>query len=736
MIETFTTEWAGRSLTIQTGKYAAQANGSCTVRYGDTMVLVTAVMSENIRDGISYFPLMVDYEERLYAAGKIKGSRFIKREGRPTDEAILSGRIIDRSIRPLFPSGVRNDIQVVATVLSVDQENDSDIPALVGAACALSISDIPWDGPIGAVRIGQIEGKWVVNPTFKERELSGFEVLVAGMMDKVVMLEAGAKETDEETMIAAIEFGQEQIAPVMKLIAEVCAKVGMKKRSIEKEMTDEERAAKTEQDALKQEAHAFLMPKIVEVLFKNPRVTKGERNAAWGELEHILEEWLIAKEVGKDKRKGILNEIDGWMEAEVTRAILEDGKRVDGRGIKEIRFLSSEVGIIPRTHGSGLFARGETQVLSAVTLGSPSDEQTLDGMEESGKKRYMHHYNFPAYSVGETGPNRGPGRREIGHGALAEKALMPVLPSKEEFAYAIRVVSEVLSSNGSSSMGSTCGSTLALMDAGVPIKAHVAGIAMGLASDEKSDKYRIITDLQDLEDGKGGMDFKIAGSRKGITAIQMDTKTSGLSKAIVRETVIQAKEARMEVLKVLEDALPAPRKELSQYAPRLITFKINPELIRNVIGPGGKIINEIIDATGVTIDIENDGTVIVCSANAEGVDRAVAWIHELTREVKAGEIFGGTVTRIMDFGAFVEILPKQEGLVHISELSPERVESVSSVVKVGDKVTVKVIEIDDMGRVNLSIKQAADPSAPPIPSRKPSARSSGNSGPFNRDRSH
>jgi polyribonucleotide nucleotidyltransferase len=725
MSETFRTEWAGRTLTIETGKMAAQANAACTVRYGDTMVLVTAVMSENIRDGIGYFPLMVDFEERLYAAGKIKGSRFIKREGRPTDEAVLSGRIIDRSIRPLFPDSLRNDIQVVATVLSVDQENDSDVPALVGAACVLAMSDIPWKGPIGAVRVSQVDGDWVVNPTFAEREKAAMEVLVAGTPEKVVMLEAGAKEIPEETMINAIAYGQKQIAPIMELIGQVQAKVGKKKRSLTKELTTEEQAAAAEMDALTAESHAFLAPKIEEVLFANPRASKAERNAAWGELEGILDAWLTEKQVGKEKRKMIVNEIDGWMEAAVSRAILEKGQRVDGRSVTDIRSLSAEVGLIPRTHGSGLFARGETQILSTATLGAPSDEQTLDGMEENGKKHYMHHYNFPAFSVGETGPNRGPGRREIGHGALAEKALLPVLPPRDTFPYAIRVVSEVLGSNGSSSMGSTCGSTLALMDAGVPITAHVGGVAMGIATDAATGKYRIITDLQDLEDGAGGMDFKVAGSRTGITAIQMDTKTDGLTPAMVRETILQAREGRLQILDVLEAALPAPRPELSQYAPRLITFKINPDLIRNVIGPGGKVINEIIDATGVSIDIENDGTVIICSSDAAGVDRAVAWVKSLTREAKAGEVFSGTVTRLMDFGAFVEIMPKQEGLVHISELSPERVESVSAVVKVGDKVMVKVIEIDAQGRINLSIKQAADPTAPPVPARRPPPRQGG-----------
>ncbi len=732
MVKTYETEWAGRRLTIETGKLAGQANGAVTVRYGDTMVLATVVMSENEREGINWFPLMVDFEERLYAAGKIKGSRFIKREGRPTDEAILSGRLIDRSIRPLFPMGIKNDVQVVVTVLSVDGENDSDVPGLVGASCAIAMSEVPWDGPIGGIRVGELDGKWVVNPTFAEREKCLLEVLVAGTPEKVMMIEAAAKQAPEERMIAAIEEGQKRLRPVMELIAKVIAEVGVPKRFPSDGKSGEEKSAAAAAAALVEEARDFMTPKIRATLFGAPRRTKAERNAVWYELEPVLEAWLKEKETAKDGHKAVMGNLDGWIEAEVTRAILEEGKRVDGRGLTEVRPLSVEVGVIPRTHGSGLFARGETQILSAVTLGSPSDEQILDGIEDAGKKRYFHHYNFPAYSVGETGPNRGPGRREIGHGALAEKALLPVLPSKEEFAYTIRVVSEVLSSNGSSSMGSSCGSSLALMDAGVPIKAQVAGVAMGLASDEKNGKWRVITDLQDLEDGKGGMDFKITGTRAGVTAMQMDTKTSGIPPAVIAETIRQAHEGRLTVLDSMDAVIAAPRPELSPYAPRLVSFKINPDMIRNVIGPGGKTINEIIDTTGVSIDVENDGTVVICSANAEAVERAVAWVKQLTREAKPGEIFEGTVTRLMEFGAFVEILPKQEGLVHISELSPERVESVSSVVKPGDKVTVKVIEIDDQGRINLSIKQAADPSAPPVPARRPPPRNGG--GGFRRGR--
>jgi len=700
MVKKFELDWGGKNLIIETGKFAGQANGSCTVRYGDTLVLATAVMSGNQREGIDYFPLMVEYEEKLYAAGKIKGSRFIKREGRPTDEAILTSRLVDRAIRPFFDDRMRNDIQVVASTLSWDQENDSDIPALIGASVALSISDIPWNGPIAAVRVGQVNGEWVLNPTYEARSKSTIDIVVAGTEEKVCMLEAGASEVLETDVLEGIKFGQKHLKKVIELIENIREEIGKTKISI----VEEDPEAASEKEGLKNKVKEFVHKELAAKFFDSKKENKASRQEVLNKLENDLGEYLKTEGIGKDKRKDAMGFFYVCIEEEVSRAILERDARVDGRALTEIRPLASEIALLPRTHGSGYFTRGDTHVLSAVTLGSPAEEQTLDGMEVSGKKRFMHHYNFPPFSVGEASPMRGPGRREIGHGALAERALLPVLPKTEIFPYTIRVVSEVLSSNGSSSMASTCASTLALMDAGVPIKSPVAGIAMGLASDEKGD-FKILTDLQDLEDSKGGMDFKIAGTRTGVTAIQMDTKTLGLTMEIVEKTLTQGREARMEILDVIENAIAAPRPELSQYAPRIITFKINPDRIRDVIGPGGKIINEIIDATGVSIDIENDGTVVVCSSQPPALEKAVAWVKSLTQEAEVGEIYQGPVTRILDFGAFVEIFPHKDGLVHISELAPYRVDKVTDIVKIGDVVRVKVIKVDEQGRVDLSIKR-------------------------------
>ncbi|MFA5413243.1 MAG: polyribonucleotide nucleotidyltransferase [Patescibacteria group bacterium] len=700
MVKKFELEWGGKNLIIETGKFAGQANGSCTVRYGDTLVLATAVISGNQREGIDYFPLMVEYEEKLYAAGKIKGSRFIKREGRPTDEAILTSRLVDRAIRPFFDDRMRNDIQVVASTLSWDQENDSDIPALIGASIALSISDIPWNGPIAAVRVGRVNGEWVLNPTYEARSKSAIDIVVAGTEEKVCMLEAGASEVLETDVLEGIKFGQKHLKKVIELIENIREEIGKTKISI----VEEDLEAASEKEGLKNKVKEFVHKELAAKFFDSKKENKASRQEVLNKLENDLGEYLKTEGIGKDKRKDAMGFFYVCIEEEVSRAILERDARVDGRALTEIRPLASEIALLPRTHGSGYFTRGDTHVLSAVTLGSPAEEQTLDGMEVSGKKRFMHHYNFPPFSVGEASPMRGPGRREIGHGALAERALLPVLPKTEIFPYTIRVVSEVLSSNGSSSMASTCASTLALMDAGVPIKSPVAGIAMGLASDEKGN-FKILTDLQDLEDSKGGMDFKIAGTRTGVTAIQMDTKTLGLTMEMVEKTLTQGREARMEILDVIESAIAAPRPELSQYAPRIITFKINPDRIRDVIGPGGKIINEIIDATGVSIDIENDGTVVVCSSQPPALDKAVAWVKSLTQEAEVGEIYQGPVTRILDFGAFVEIFPHKDGLVHISELAPYRVDKVTDIVKIGDVVRVKVIKVDEQGRVDLSIKR-------------------------------
>lgn len=709
----FSIEFAGRTLTIGIGQLAQQANGTCTVRYGDTLVLCTATMGE-ARDGIDFFPLNVDFEERMYAAGRIKGSRFIKREGRPTDEAILSGRLIDRAIRPLFPETLRNEVAVVTTVFSHDQENDADVPGLIGASCALMLSDIPWHGPIAAVRVGLKEGQLVLMPTYQETEQGDLDLVVAGTSEKLIMVESGANRIPEELMLKAMRFGMDHLKPLIDLINQVAQAAGKMKVDPTKPKDEDETTARAEVAALHTQAQNFLATKV-DGLFAIPLRSKADRKALVSRLKKELDEHLTVQGLSKDQRKKASEAVSPFVEAQVTNLILDKGLRADGRRVDQIRDLGSMVGVVPRTHGSGLFQRGQTQVLSTVTLGSPGMEQTLDTMEFQTTKRYFHHYNFPSYSVGETKSNRGPGRREIGHGALAERALMPVLPNKEAFPYTVRVVSEVLGSNGSSSMGATCGSTLALMDAGVPIAEPVAGIAMGLASDEKNNRYQVITDLQDLEDGEGGMDFKIAGTRTGITAIQMDTKTSGLPWSVVEQTVAQAREARLQVLRCIEDTIAAPRAELSKYAPRIVSFMINPERIRDVIGPGGKVINEIIATHKVQIDIEDTGLVMVTSANPESLEQAVAWIKQLTREVKAGESFTGPVTRLLDFGAFVEILPKVEGLVHISEMAPYRVRKVEDIVKVGQIVNVVVYEIDSMGRLNLSMKRAEGNTFPPPP---------------------
>lgn len=699
-IQTFSAPIGGKEMVIITGKFAGQTNGACTVQYGDTVVLATACFSDSIREGIDYFPLMVDFDEKLYAAGKIKGSRFIKREGRPTDEAILSGRIIDRSIRPLFPKSIKNDVQVVTSVLSFDNENDADVIALVAASCALSISDIPWNGPIASARVGRINGEWVLNPSYEARAKSDLDLFVAANRGKVVMIEAGAAEVDEDTVFAGIKFAQKHIGKIISLIEEVSAAVGKTKMILEAELTKEE---KTAEEKIHARVAAFMTEDKIDSIFTynkkeelNENITKAKE-----EINTILKE---DNKISKDERQRGVVLVDEYIDKKLRELILTKEKRPDGRALDEVRALSAEVGILPRTHGTGLFQRGETQVLSVVTLGSPGDEQTLDTMEESGKKRYMHHYNFPAFSVGETAPMRGPGRREIGHGALAEKALLPMIPDKETFPYTIRVVSEVLSSNGSSSQASVCGSSLSLMDAGVPIKAPVAGIAMGLITEAGNEdkNYKILTDIQGLEDHSGDMDFKVAGSKKGITAIQMDTKISGLSDDMIRETLAQAKTAREKILDVMAEAIAEPRPELSPYAPRITTIHINPDRIRDVIGPGGKMINKIIDETGVSIDIEDDGTVFVTATDAAGSAKAIEWIELLTAEAEVGKIYSGKVTRLMDFGAFVEILPGQEGLVHISEMAPFRVDKVTDVVKVGDEVEAKVKEIDDQDRINLT----------------------------------
>ncbi|MFH1314896.1 MAG: polyribonucleotide nucleotidyltransferase [Candidatus Uhrbacteria bacterium] len=705
-IQRFEIEWGGKPLIIETGKYAAQANASCTVQYGETLLLATAVMSKQKREGIDFFPLMIEYEEKLYAAGRIKGSRFMKREGKATDEATLVGRSIDRGIRPLFDQKMRNEVQVVLTVLSFDGENDPDILAIIGASCVLHMSDIPWNGPLGGIRVGQIDGQWVINPSYEARKKSILDLAFSGTDEKILMVEADAKEVSEDVVVEAFAFGRKHLKKVIDLMEEIRQKVGLEKIDVMSPSTEKEITVKEIEDGIHALAKPFVAEKTKEYYYTKPKATKKERRAAMAQIEDELIEHLVEKGVDEEYLSFGRSLVYELIEVEVSRTIVEEGKRVDGRKLTEVRPLVNEVGVLPRVHGSSHFKRGETQVVSIVTLGSPGDEQTLDGMETLGTQRYMHHYNFPPFSVGETKPMRGPGRRDIGHGALAEKALISMIPAKEDFPYAIRVVSEVFESNGSSSMASTCASTLALMDAGVPIKNPVAGVAMGLAADEKGN-WKVLTDIQDLEDGPGGMDFKITGTKDGITAIQMDTKTFGLTHDIVEQTFKQSKQARIDILEGIASAIAEPRAELSPHAPRIITHKINPEKIGDVIGPGGKIINEIIDTTGVqAIDIEDNGLIMITSIGSESADKALTMIKNLTREIEPGEIFKGKVVRIMDFGAFVELLPKKDGMVHVSELAPWRVDNVTDIINVGDEIFVKVLEIDNMGRVNLSMKQA------------------------------
>lgn len=714
--KTFTTELGGRTLTISSGLMAGQAGAAVTVRYGDTVVLATATMSKVQREGIDFFPLLVDYEERLYAAGKIKSSRFMKREGRASDDAILTSRVVDRSIRPLFDDRMRNDIQVVITVLSWDQENDADILALIGASAALHMSNIPWTGPIGAVRVGRINGEWVLNPTYAAREKCDLDIILAATADEHVMIEAAGNEVDEQTVLDGLAFAHKHTRKVIELINDVQAKLGQEKISADvTEHTPEEQAA---HDKLKAKVLAFADGKL-RAIWK--QTDKLKREEAILKLTSDLDELLKAdNDVSKEQRTDGRHILEFELDAEARKLVLEEEIRVDGRKLDEVRPLSSLVGLIPRTHGSGLFQRGETQVLSLVTLGSPGDEQTMDGMEITGKKRYMHHYNFPAFSTGEVKPLRGPGRREIGHGALAEKALLPVIPAKDEFPYTIRVVSEVLSSNGSSSQASICGSTLSLMDAGVPIKAPVAGIAMGLVTDLETKKYKVLTDIQGIEDHAGDMDYKVAGTTKGITAIQLDIKLGGIPVSVSEEALVGAKKARLKILEVMAKAIAEPRKELSPYAPRIITIHIDPEKIREVIGKGGETINKIIDECGgpdvIKIDLEDDGQVYITSTNANMAAKAKGWIENLVKDLVVGEIYDGVVTDIIkdrmrgnEIGAIVEVLPGKDGMVHVSNISINHVVNVSDVLHIGDKVKVKVMEVDTVrGKVSLSMK-ALDP---------------------------
>lgn len=686
-MHTFQMQLGGRPLVIETGKMAKQASGSVLVRYGDTVVLVAATASAAPREGIDFFPLTVDYEERLYSVGKIPGG-FIKREGRPSEAAILAGRLIDRPIRPLFDENFRNDVHVVATVLSVDQNNPPDIPAMIGASCALCISDIPFGGPIAGVRVGLIDGQYICNPTVEQQERSDLNLIVAGTKDAVLMVEAGANEVPEATILDAIMFGHDIIREIVALQEDITAQVGKPKRELKRyevpaEIAEAVRAYAT--DALK------------------AAVANADKQVREEQIKQVKEDAIAHfKEIFPDNPKDVSYMLGKILKEIVRKMITVDKIRPDGRQLDEVRPITCEVGLLPRTHGSGLFTRGQTQILTVTTLGPISDEQILDGLGVEDSKRYIHHYNFPPYSVGETRPMRGPGRREIGHGALAERALLPMIPPETEFPYVIRLVSEAIESNGSTSMGSVCGSTLSLMDAGVPIKAPVSGVAMGLV--KEGDHYTILTDIQGIEDALGDMDFKVAGTEKGVTAIQMDIKIAGINRDILESALAQAHRGRMHILKKMLEVIDKPRPELSPYAPRIITLQIDPDKIRDVIGPGGKIIKKIIDETGVTIDIEDDGKCFIAAVDQAAAKKAVNIIETLVRDVEVGATYLGKVTRLMNFGAFVEILPGKEGLVHISQLARERVAKVEDVVKIGDELLVKVTEIDRQGRINLSRK--------------------------------
>ncbi len=697
MFKTYETELAGRKLVIETGKMAGLANGSVLVRYGDTCILVTVTASKEPREGIDFFPLSVDFEEKLYAVGKIPGG-FLKREGKPSDKAILTSRAIDRPLRPLFPKDFRNDVVVVGTVLCVEQDNSPEVAAMIGAATALAISDIPFNGPTAAVNVGLVDGQIIINPTEEQREKSDLTLTVAATEKKITMIEAGANEVPDDVMLKAIKEAHKEIKKICKFIKKIQKDIGKSKfeyKSFEVDHDVYEFVESNFKDEMKE---------------KVQEADKETRDNNISELTEKIENAYTEKfgEEAFEEHKQDIGEAIYKVEKKCVRELIfNEHKRVDGRGLDEIRPLSCEVGLLPRTHGSALFTRGQTQVLSVATLGMMSEEQTLDGIDTEESKRYMHHYNFPSYSVGEARPSRGPGRREIGHGALAEKALVPVLPSKEEFPYAIRVVSEVLSSNGSTSQASICGSTLSLMDAGVPIKRPVAGISTGLVTNPDDDKdYVMLVDIQGLEDFFGDMDFKVGGTEKGITAIQVDIKCDGLTYDIIKEAFAKTRKARAHILEdVMLPVISEPRKDISKYAPRIVSTKIDVDKIKDVIGAGGKTINKIIDETGVKIDIEEDGQVLIYSTEKDKAQRALEMVEDIVREVEVGGIYYGEVVRIMNFGAFVDLgFGEKEGLLHISQISKERIKNIEDVLHVGDKVTVKVTDIDDQGRINLTMK--------------------------------
>ncbi len=688
-MHTFSTELGGRPLTIETGKIAKQANGSVLIRYGETAVVVAVTGTDTPREGVDFFPLTVDFEEKMYAVGKIPGG-FLRREGRPPETAILTSRLIDRPIRPMFPDGYHNDVQIVATAVSVDPDNAPDIPAMIGASCALSISDIPFEGPIAGVRVGRVDGKFIINPTLEQAAVSEMNVAVAGTKEAILMVEAGAKEVSEQVMLDAILFGHEEIKKLVAFQEQIQAEVGKPKMEFTPYVPPE---------ALSKEIMEYGEPKIHDALMDPDKLHRDKMVSETKEaiLEHFVELY-------PESEIDIAHIVQKLVKKVFRHIITHDKIRPDGRALDEVRPISCEVGLLARPHGCSLFTRGQTQVLNCLALAPLREAQTLDGLGTELTKRYIHHYNFPPYSVGETKPLRSPGRREIGHGALAERALLPVIPSEEEFPYTIRLVSEVLESNGSSSMASTCASTLSLMDAGVPIKAPVSGVAMGLV--KEGDDITILTDIQGLEDANGDMDFKVAGTEKGITAIQMDIKIDGINRQIFEQALEQARKGRAYILGKMLECIPAPRPSLKEHAPKITTLKINPDKIKDVIGPGGKVIKKITKESGAKIDIEEDGTVYVAAADQASANKAIEAINAITAEPEIGKIYTGKVTRLMNFGAFVEFMPGREGLVHISQLAKERVEKVEDVVNVGDEIVVKLVEIDAKGRMNLSRKAA------------------------------
>ena len=696
MFKKYTTKLAGKDLSIETGKIAGLANGSVMVRYGDTVVMVNVTASKEPREGIDFFPLSVDYEEKLYAVGKIPGS-FLKREGKPADKAILTSRAIDRPLRPLFPKDFRNDVCVVATVLSVEQDNSPEVCSMIGASCALSISDIPFGGPTAAVNVGYVDNKIVINPTVEQREKSRLTLTVAATEEKITMIEAGADEIPNDIMLEAIKEAHAEIKKICEFISKIKEEIGKPKFEYFSFAVD-------------QDVYKEIEDNFKNRMYKDVQATdKKVRDENISKLSEDIVEYFTNKygeEFIEEKKRHIADSIHDLEKECVREMIFNEHKRPDGRGLTDLRPLSCEVGVLPRVHGSAIFTRGQTQVMSIATLGMKSEEQMLDGIDEEESKRYMHHYNFPAYSVGEARPSRGPGRREIGHGALAEKALVPVLPSEEEFPYSIRVVSEVLSSNGSTSQASICGSTLALMDAGVPIKRPVAGISTGLVTDPNDDKnYVMLTDIQGIEDFFGDMDFKVGGTEKGITAIQVDIKVDGLSYDIIAEAFERTRKARKHILDdIMKPVISEPRANVSKYAPKIINTKISVDKIKDVIGPGGKMINKIIDATGVKVDIEEDGRVCIYTDDAENGKKALKMIEDIAKDIEVGKVYDGKVTRIMNFGAFVDIGGGREGLLHISKISNKRVEKVEDVLAVGDEIKVKVYEIDNQDRINLTMK--------------------------------